>query len=170
MIMSTCNSKRWLSLFWLVHSSPTPTTPVSSSKTAWMRISLCYPELLLAPHQHRMRHKLLTFRPSMVWLISSTSLSYNLPPYSLFLSHTCLLAALDHSSNAQRPQGLCTYTLLLPGWLLSRCYKAPSSFYSGLCWDVPSLERASLTTWSEIAIHSSYCFIFHHCVCEFTTT
>lgn len=145
--------------------TPTPTPQSHLQTAAGTCISLCCSEVLMAPHQHKMRPKLLTFRSFTFWQ----------PPWPHFLSLSSSLPFLNphlppwcHLTIPQMllPQGLCTYTLILPARLLLRFYEALSSFSSSLCWNVPSSERLSLTTGAKIAIYysNSSHYIFHHTV------
>lgn len=139
----------------LMHLSPTLTA-------SWLIfISLCGSELLMAPHQHRMGPNrslsgpLWSCLPRWLHWLRFLPLSTSLPFLNPHLPPCSFLRAFAPT--------LC----FCLGGFLSRCYKGPSSFYSGLCWNVPSSERPSLTTWSEIGIHYSNfspCFIFHHSV------
>lgn len=115
-------------------------------------ISLCCSDLLMASHHHRMRTKVLSFRPFMIWLWPHfLPLSPSLP----FLKPHWPLCCHLIIPQMFLPQGLCTCTLLLPGWLLPGYDDAPSALYSTLCSNVSSLGRASLITFSEIASQHS---------------
>lgn len=137
--MSDCNKERWPSLSWLMHPSLHPSL-IFKEQMEWAfqtYISLCCSELLMPPHQQRMRPQMLTFRPFMTWpplWPNLLSLSSSFPFLKPHLPHCCLLTI----PQLLLPQGLCTCTLLLTGWLFLRYYETPSSFILASVQMVPS--------------------------------